>query len=352
MEETEVNARTRFVAEASLAPGQPGAIRDLPYAEAGIRLITRAHTKDGTMSHNRSGSRRNARPRFPAELLEDRQLMSVYFDSPVYTVSAQTGMVNITLQNEVGPAPAPPTQVVLSLGGGTAVPGVDYTPQNLTVNFAADQGSQTIELPVLPGSASEGTRVVELNVAPSAGSPPTAEAFLVITHNSDTTPPTVISSKVLTTGSHVTGFVITFSKGMAPGPVENVNNYAIADPNSLRPAKEAEAVVATRFIALKSAVYNPLTHSVTLTTAGKVKKFPFFSIMDRASANELNLAGQMTMPTAAQLVMPMGTFADANGNPLSNPGASAGAGYLDAVAVEGKAGKAFLKQVNQDTSAL
>ncbi len=140
MEETEIEVRARIVARASVAPGQPGAFRDLPYAEDGIPLNPRDQTKDGTMSHNRTGSRRNACPRFPAELLEDRQLMSVYFDSPVYSVSAQTGTVSVSLQNDLGPGTTPPTQVVLSLGGGTAVPGVDYTPQNLTVNFAADQG--------------------------------------------------------------------------------------------------------------------------------------------------------------------------------------------------------------------
>ncbi len=154
---------------------------------------------------------------------------------------------------------------------------------------------------------------------------------------------------MLTKGSHVTGFVITFSKDMAPGPLQDVNNYAIADPNSLRAAKGGAAVVATRFIKLKSAVYNPITHSVTLLTAGKVKKFPFFSIMDKASSNELNLAGQKTMPTAAQLVMPAGPFADTNGNPLSTSGTGPGAGYLDAFAVEGKAGNKFLKGVDPRT---
>ena len=351
IEQSEIEVRTSTAARSSHEPGEPDAVPDLPYAEEGSPLFRGDQTKDRTMSQNHAGSRRRARLRLPAEMLEDRQLLAVYFDNPVYTVSAQSGTVGISLQNDLGPAPTAPTQVVLSLGGGTAVPGVDYTPQNLTVNFAANQGSQTIQVPVLPGSASEGTRIVELNLAPTAGSAPTTGAFLVITHNADTTPPTVVSSKVLTKGSNVTGFVITFSKDMSPGPLDDVSNYAIADPKSLRPAKGGDAVVATRFINLKSAVYNPTTHSVTLLTAGKVKKFPFFSIMDRESANELDLAGQKTMPTPAQLVMPLGPFADTNGNPLSEPGAGAGAGYLDAIAVEGKAGNRFLKAVNPNTSA-
>jgi len=293
------------------------------------------------MGHGRKASSQIARPQFRAERLESRQLLSVYFDSSTYTVSAQAGTVSVTIDNDLGPSPTPPTQVVVSLGGGTAVPGVDYTPASQTVSFAANQGKRAVQIPVLPGSPSEGTRVLELELSPAAGSPPTSATFVVITHNSDTTPPTVTATKALTKGPYITGLVITFSKDMAAGPVQDVNNYAIDDPRSLRPVKGAEAVIATRLIKLKSAVYNPSTHSVTLTTAGKVKKFPFFTIMDQWSANELNLVGQKTPPTAAQLLPQLGPFTDTTGNPLDSNGSGTPDGLLAAVVTIGKAGKKF-----------
>jgi len=285
---------------------------------------------------------------FGLEPLEDRQLMSVNFDSTVYTVSAQTGSVSITLDNQGGLSPPPATQVVLSLGGGSAVPGVDYTPVSRTVSFAAGQSTQTVQIPVLPGSPSEGTRTLEIDLSTAAGSAPTTAALVVITHNADTTPPTVIGAKALTRGPYVTGFVITFSKDMAPGPIQDVDNYAIDDPRSIRPVKGKEWTVATRLIPLKSAVYDSSTHSVTLATAGKVKKFPVFTIMDTWLANELNLVGQKTPPTAAQLLPQLGPFSDTTGNPLASAGIGTPSdGHLLATAAVGKAGNKLINQFNQ-----
>jgi hypothetical protein len=270
--------------------------------------------------------------------------MSVSFDTTAYTVSAQAGSVGITLDNEAGPA----TQVVLALGGGTAVPGVDYTPRTQTVSFAAGQSTQTVQVPVLPGSPSEGTRTLEIDLSGAPGAPPTSAAFVLITHNSDTTPPTVLATKALTKGPYVTGFVITFSKDMAPGPIQNVNNYAIGDPGSIRPVKGKEWAVTTRMIALKSAVYDSSTRSVTLMTAHKVKKYPLFEIMDRWLANELNLVGQKTPPSPAQLLPQLGPFTDTTGNPLSSAAAGTpGDGHLGATAAVGKAGNKLINQFNQ-----
>jgi hypothetical protein len=223
---------------------------------------------------------------------------------------------------------------------------VDYTPVIQTVSFAAGQSTATVQIPVLPGDPSEGSRVVELDLAPAPGAPATSATFLVITHNTDTTPPKVIATRMLTRGRFVTGFVITFSKDMAPGPVHDVSNYAIADPRSVRPVPGKEWTTANHQIALKSATYDPLTHSVTLKTAGKVKKFPFFMILDTPLADAINVVGQKTPATAAQLLPKLSPITDTTGNPLDGTGDGTADGTLYALAVSGKAGNRFLKIVS------
>jgi hypothetical protein len=305
--------------------------------------LTLDQAKDGEMSQMRRTSRRTARPQFRAELLESRQLLSVNFISSVYTASAQAGTASITLENNLGLLPNTPTQVVLSLGGGSAVPGVDYTPGDQTVSFAANQATQTVEIPLLPGSPSEGSRVVDLELSPTAGTPPTEGALLFITHNSDTTPPTVTATKALTKGPYVTGFVITFSKAMAPGPLQDVNNYVIDSPRQFLPLKRHDS----KPIKLKSAVYNPSTDSVTLTTAGRVKKSHVFMIMDPWTANELTVPLADTPPTAAELLPHLGPFTDTSGNPLASDGSGTPDGLLQATVAVGKIAKEFAMGMNQ-----
>jgi len=311
-------------------------------------------TTDGEMNHNRSMSRRSNRPQFHVEPLEARQLLSVDFSTGTYTVSDRAGAASITLLNSpdgIASTTPPPAQVNLSFGGGTAVPGVDYTPGNQTVSFAAGQGSETVQIPVLPGNPSEGTRVVEIDLSPAPGSQPTSAAFLIITHNADTTPPRVIATKMLTRGPYVTGFVITFSKDMAPGPVQDVSNYAIADPRSVRPVKGLQWTIATRQIALKSAIYNPTAHSVTLKTSGKVRTFPFFSIVDTPLYDVMNIVGQKTPPTAAQLLTKISPITDTTGNPLDGSGSGTADGQLFAIVTAGKPGNKLSKLLNPTSSS-
>jgi hypothetical protein len=163
-------------------------------------------------------------------------------------------------------------------------------------------------------------------------------------HNGDTTPPKVIGTRLITRGPFVKQFVITFSKDMAPGPVQDAGNYSIADPRSVRPVKGMEWTTATRQIALKSAIYNPITHSVTLTPAGKVRKFPFFMILNTAFADAINLVGQPTPPTPAQLMPKISPITDTTGNPLDSTGSGHPDGILAAIVLQGKAAKGLYTQ--------
>lgn len=187
-----------------------------------------------------------------------------HFYNPVTVVAAPAGSVSIVISDEAGDPLAvnttPAQSLYLSIGGGDATPGVDYTPASQVVNFAAGQNSQSVQVPILPGTAAEGTKYVELSLATTPGGQPVANAYLEVTHNSDTIPPTVVSSKVLTHGSYITGFVLTFSKPMDPGPVSDVSNYAIDDPRSMKMSRRSHQQYASRTIRLKSAIYDPSAH--------------------------------------------------------------------------------------------
>jgi hypothetical protein len=305
------------------------------------------------MSMNIRAFRRARGASVQAELLEDRNLLStgtplpmpfpsaVSFAGEFYTVSASAGKADILLQNNEipgvdGSITTSPAQVYLSFGSGTAVPGVDYTPGGQSVNFSAGQSSVTVQVPVLPGSPSEGTRTVELELSAAPGGQPFAAAYLDITHNSDTTPPTVIATKAITRGPDVTGFVITFSKDMTPLPAQDVNNYAIGNPHSLHFVRRAQWVVTTHTLTIKSAVYDPTSHSVTLKLQKGVRKAPYFMIMDRQSYDLMNQAVASTQQNnpASQtpLLPPISAITDSTGNPLDSTHSGTPDGSLVALA--------------------
>jgi hypothetical protein len=327
------------------------------------------------MTTNHRASRCARASALQTELLESRQLLTsgslpsvanaVSFSEGFYTVSAQSGTASITLDNNElpgldGSSSSSPEQVYLSFGSsGTAVPGVDYTAGGQTVNFGASEGTLTVQLPILPGSASEGTRTVALDLSTAPGAQPFAVAYLDITHNSDTTPPTVVSTKALTKGPAVTGFVITFSKEMAPGPVQDVENYAIEDPRSIRVLPRIQSMIDTHYLSIKSAVYNSATDSVTLTLAKKTRKYSAFMIMDTATANAFNEADQLAEqyaknPSLAgsepQLIQQISPITDSNGNPLDSTRSGTPDGELFALATIGKAGKKLAAETMQPTS--
>jgi hypothetical protein len=114
----------------------------------------------------------------------------------------------------------------------------------------------------------------------------------------------------------------------------------------VRPVKGLEWTTATRQIALKSAMYNPITHSVTLTPAEKVRKFPFFMILNTAFANAINLVGQPTPASAAQLLPKLSPITDTTGNPLDSKASGTPDGILEAIVVNGKAPNRLFKQGN------
>jgi hypothetical protein len=294
--------------------------------------------------------RRRLWPPLRAELLEDRRLLSVDFQNTTtafQVVSDRAGVAAVTLVHSAGPFSAPaPEQVTFTVGGGDAVPGVDYAPVNETVTFAAGETSKTVYVPVFPGSPSLGNRYVQMTLSSAQGSTPGSFAFLEIVHNPDTTPPHVVSTSVRTRGQSVTGFTITFSKDMAPGPVQDVGNYVIVAPTSLRTMVRMKTFIAPQEIPLASAVYDPGTRTVTLTPAGKVNKSAFFTIMSPEVFNSLNLASQGGSPNVDPLSQ-LSPITDAAGNLLDSIGQGTPDGVLYTLAAPGRLGHSIVGRLSK-----
>jgi hypothetical protein len=174
---------------------------------------------------------------------------------------------------------AMPDTFAFSTSGGTAVPGVDYSPVPQTITLTPNpntpppvgEPSKAVSIPILPGPASLGTRVLEVSVPQSPSNPQQTTEYIVITHGTDTTSPYVVSSQALTQGGKVVAFSIQFSKPMAVSSVTNLANYVAAAPKSslevagtMMSDGGLNQVDYTKNIPLKSAIYDAATDTVYL----------------------------------------------------------------------------------------
>ncbi|MHC5538694.1 beta strand repeat-containing protein [Singulisphaera rosea] len=93
-------------------------------------------------------------------IVDNSQGGSLQFSSPTYSVGMNAGTATITVTRTNGNASD--VGVAYSTSGGTAVPGVDYTPVSGTLNFAANQSSQTFTIPILSSSSLGADKTVGL----------------------------------------------------------------------------------------------------------------------------------------------------------------------------------------------
>jgi hypothetical protein len=155
--------------------------------------------------------------------------------------------------------------VHVATSGGSAVPGINYTPIDTTLNFADGQASQTLTIPVRDDGAVTGDLSVNLVLsAPGGGailgSPSSAT---IVIHNTDVPPlVTMISVQPVTNQKHeVTRIIVVFSGDLNAGKATSLATYRLAAAGK----KGSFTAKNSQVIKLKSAVYNPANDSVTLT---------------------------------------------------------------------------------------
>jgi len=162
--------------------------------------------------------------------------------------------------------------VNVATSGGTAVPGVNYTAINQTLNFAAGQNSETITIPVknvgvLPSTLTFGIVLSSPGDGATLGSPSTATINILNVGQSTQPGPlvTMESLQVVKKKHQVKEIILTFSGALNATEAASTSEYTLtqAGKKGSFTAKSAKA------IKLLSAAYNSANDTVTLTPKKK-----------------------------------------------------------------------------------
>jgi hypothetical protein len=224
------------------------------------------------------------------------------FPAPAVTVSTAAGTGTVTVVRSGGSGGT--VTVAYATGGGTAVPGTDYTPVSGVLTFQPGQTSKTIAVPILSGAGTGVTFGLSLSNptgGASLGSPATVNITLTApagqgqsgANPGGVTPnavgPTITNLQLLTSGGAITGIVLFFNRALDPARAENLGNYG----NLVRTAGP-DGVFGTLddgIVAIASATYDPTNHTVTLRPAGAMPLNMLYQITINQNANALAGAG-------------------------------------------------------------
>ncbi|MDR3636166.1 MAG: Calx-beta domain-containing protein [Isosphaeraceae bacterium] len=219
-------------------------------------------------------------------------LAEIQFSQSTYTAYANGGLATITVTRDTITGTA---TVHYATGGGTAQPGVDYTPVAGTLTFSPGQTNQTFTIPIAnlqltssltvgltlsdpTGLATLGARATAtLSINPTAqtsggggsgggGSTGGGGGGTVPVLPPSAAPGPVITNFVLqTSGPAITGIVLTFNEALDPTRAQNLGNFGYYILSA-----GADNVFGTRddgSVLIASAQYNSATFQVVLTPA-------------------------------------------------------------------------------------
>jgi len=189
------------------------------------------------------------------------------FSMADYTVNQAAGVAVITVDREGGGGVV--TVAYATAAGGTAVPGVDYTPVSGTLTFGFGVTMQSFVVPIIDDPTLLIDKTVKLVLSSPTGgaelgTPSSAILTIVPIPAADRIPPAVTGVQLITNRQQiVTGIVVSFSKPLNPTTAVNLLNYNYSVTTAGR-----NHVFGTRdnlLIPILTAVYNPINLTVTLT---------------------------------------------------------------------------------------
>jgi hypothetical protein len=227
---------------------------------------------------------------------------AVAFPSSALTVSTAVGSAMVTVIRTGGAGGT--VSVAYATGGGTAVPGSDYTLVTGVLTFQPGQTSQTIGIPIAATAATGKAFAVTLS-NPNGGVSLGGAATLTITLtapgnqgqsgsngnvvNANAVGPTITGLQLQTSGGAITGIILSFDRALDPARAANVANYG----GQLRSTGH-DGVFGTLddgLVTIASAAYNAANNSVTLTPAGPMRAGVLYQITINQNANALAGAG-------------------------------------------------------------
>jgi hypothetical protein len=189
---------------------------------------------------------------------------AIQFATDSFVVGEADGFATITVTRNGGGGAV---TVNYTTQDATAHAGVDYAATAGTLTFNPGQTTATFTVPVVDDFVIDGNKTVNLVLSnPTGGATlgAVSHAILTITLDPrDRIPPRVEGVRLITSPRGVTGLVVTFTKVMNPASAQDLLNYGYAVRTAGRDHKFGTPD--DLLVGIISAVYDPLTRSVTLT---------------------------------------------------------------------------------------
>ena len=187
-----------------------------------------------------------------------------------YTVDENEGSITLTIRRAERAADAVSVRVVTV--GGDAEPGVQYLPVDQTLTFAPGETSKTVVIPILDDGVPGGDRSFSVILRdPTTGEDLGPQAAVsVVIRNTNPLPMVGLAGvrTVLDRRKSLTQVVISLSGAVDPTQATRIATYrlAIAGRGGSFTARKG-----VKILKLRSATYDPATHSVTVTLAKPLK---------------------------------------------------------------------------------
>jgi hypothetical protein len=163
------------------------------------------------------------------------------------------------------------------VAGGSATAGVDYTPVAGTLTFAPGETSKTINIPILDDFLVEDTETINLTLS-NASAPliiGLVNPAVVRILNLDR-PPAVVDAQFVTNERFINGLALRYSEPMTEQQVEDLRNY---DLFIRKENKRLNGPPTRTRVGLVSAVYEPTSRTVTLTSDRPLKEGKMYEVL-------------------------------------------------------------------------
>jgi hypothetical protein len=204
------------------------------------------------------------------------------FDLPVYTVTEGGGVATITVSRRGGSRGA--VAVRFATVGGSAVPGVDYSPVADVLVFADGETRKSFNIPILDDAQIEQTKTIGLVLGSPVGGvvlgPQSTAGLAIVDNDVDRTPPTIVDIQLIgAPNGTIREIDLTFSEPLDPARASNPDNYRVVSlgPDGRLGTRD------DRVLALRSVVYVPGSLTVRLILARPIRRGTFLQIFVNGS---------------------------------------------------------------------
>jgi hypothetical protein len=210
------------------------------------------------------------------------------FSSPTYSVGEVGGQATITVTRTGGSGPA---SVNFATGaGGTATPGLDFTPTSGTLNFGPDDTSRTFTVTILDDNLVEGSETVPLVLTPNGDAVVQDPNSAVLTILDDELPPGALqfSAPTYSIGEGGGTATITVSRSGGSAGTVSVNFTTTTDGSTATPGED----------------YRPVTGVLTFAPGVTTQTFTITILDDGMDEPDETVGLVLSSPTGTTLGPP------------------------------------------------